>query len=253
MIHLGRLVSLRRVLVGVLIALLIVVLAGALLVRQIVFGGTPTLHHTATTPDIGPCITTPSAGSQAFVLGSKQTSASYTVHFQAAGQPAPGTVTGETGNVDGELLLSRQPVQTIQFLKVTVDLRSLDSGSADRDEHIRTDTFETAKYPLATFMAQQAQTISRSYSEGQSIQFQLAGELTLHGVTHPATFAMEGRLNGKTVSGSGTAIVHLNDFGMKDPEITTVVPITISKDISLTISFTAQQESCLHTTVPPNQ
>jgi polyisoprenoid-binding protein YceI len=250
---LGQLVTLRRVLVGVLIALLIAILAVGLLVRQIVFGGTPTIHHTAMTPDAGPCAATPSVGSEAFVLDSQQSSASYTVNFQAAGQPAPGAVTGETGDVSGEFLLTSQPNQTIQFLKITVDLRTLDSGSADRDEHIRTDTFETEKYPLALFTAQQAQVLSGSYSEGQSIQFRLVGELTLHGVTHPVTFIMEGKLGGTTVSGSGTAVIHLSDFGMKDPEITSVVPITIGKDIMLTISFTAQQEACLHAaTVPPN-
>jgi polyisoprenoid-binding protein YceI len=244
--HLGQRISLRRVLVGVLIALLIAILAAALLVRQIVFGGTPTLHHAAITPGNGPCISTPSAGSEAFDLDSQQASASYTVHFQAAGQPAPGTVTGETGDVRGEFLLTQKPSQTIQFLRITVDLRTLDSGSADRDEHIRTDTFETAKYPFALFTAEQVQVFSGSYSEGQAIQFRLPGELTLHGVTHPVTFAMEGKLSGKTIAGSAAAIIHLSDFGMKDPEITAVVPITIGKDIMLMISFTAEREACLH-------
>jgi polyisoprenoid-binding protein YceI len=138
----------------------------------------------------------------------------------------------------------------LQFLRITVDLRTLDSGSADRDEHIRTDTFETAKYPLALFNAEQIQVFSGNYSEGQDIHFRLPGELTLHGVTHAVTFAMEGKRIGKMVSGSGGAIVHLSDFGMKDPEITTAVPISIAKDIMLKIWFTADQEACLHTSVP---
>jgi hypothetical protein len=69
-------------------------------------------------------------------------------------------------------------------------------------------------------------------------------------MTHPVTFAMEGKRSGKTVSGSGAAIVHLSDFGMKDPEITTVVPITIDNEIMLMISFTAEQEACLHVSAP---
>jgi len=246
----GQFISLRRVLLGVIIALLIAILAAALLVRQIVFGGTPTIHHSASTPGTGPCVSTPSAGSEAFVLDSQQASASYTVHFQAAGQPAPGTVTGVTGAVSGEFLLTQTPSQTLQFLRITVDLRTLDSGSADRDEHIRADTFQTAEYPLALFTAEQVQVFSGNYSEGQDIQFHLPGELTLHGVTRAVTFAMEGKRSGKTVSGSGGAIVHLSDFGMKDPEITTVVPITIGKDIMLMISFAAEQEACLHTSMP---
>jgi polyisoprenoid-binding protein YceI len=246
----SQFISLRRVLVGALIALLIAILAAALIVRQIVFGGTPAIHHSAITPGTSVCISTPPAGSEAFVLDSQQANASYTVHFQAAGQPAPGTVTGETGDVSGEFVLTQKPSQTLQFIRITIDLRTLNSGSADRDEHIRTDTFETAKYPFALFTSEQVQVFSGSYSEGQGIQFRLPGELTLHGVTHAVTFAMEGILSGKKVSGSGATIVHLSDFGMKDPEITTVVPITIGKDIMLAISFTAEQEACLHMSAP---
>jgi len=247
---LGQRIPLRRVLVGALIALLIAVLAAALLVRQIVFGGTPTLHHPAITPGSGSCTSTPPAGSEAFVLDPQHASASYTVHFQAAGQPAPGTVTGETADVTGELLLTEKTPLTVQFLRITVDLRTLDSGSAHRDAHIRTDTFETAKYPFALFTAGQVQVFSGSYSEGRNIQFHLPGELTLHGVTSPVTFAMEGKRSGNTISGSGAAIVHLSDFGMKDPEITSVVPITIGNEVMLMISFTAEQEPCLHMSMP---
>jgi polyisoprenoid-binding protein YceI len=150
----------------------------------------------------------------------------------------------------GEFVLAQTPSPTLRFLSITVDLRTLDSGSADRDEHIRTDTFETAKYPLALFTAEQVPVFSGSYSDGQDIQFRLPGELTLHGVTHAVTFAVEGKLSANTVTGSGAAIIHLSDFGMKDPEITSVVPITIGKDIMLTISFSAEQEACLHTSTP---
>jgi polyisoprenoid-binding protein YceI len=238
------------VLVGALIALLIAILAAALLVRQIVFGGTPTVHHSAIIPGIGSCVSTPSAGSEAFVLDPQQATASYTAHFQAAGQPTPGTVTGVTGAVSGEFLLTQESSQTLQFLRITVDLRTLDSGSADRDAHIRADTFQTAKYPLALFTAEHVQVFSGNYNEGQDVQFRLPGELTLHGVTHAVTFAMEGKRSGKTITGSAAAVVRLSDFGMKDPEITTVVPITIDNSIMLVMSFTADQEACLHISAP---
>jgi polyisoprenoid-binding protein YceI len=78
------------------------------------------------------------------------------------------------------------------------------------------------------------------------VSFKLKGNLTLHGVTRSATFDMQGKLQGKTASGYGTTLVHLQDYQMQPPQTTSVVTITVSKDVTLTINFTAQRESCIH-------
>ncbi|MGO8946186.1 MAG: YceI family protein [Ktedonobacterales bacterium] len=238
----------RRALLVVLAAALLAVVAGALVARQIVFGGTPALHGGRTTANGSrPCaISHLPAGSEAFALDSQDSSASYTAHFLAAGQSVPGTVTGETSAITGEFLLDMTPAPTLQSLKLSVDLRTLDSGSADRDQHVRNDTFDSSRFPFAVFAVAQARILSGSYSEGESIRFSLPGQLTLHGVTRPATFAMQGKRQADAVTGSGTTVIQLQDFGMKDPQLTSIVPITIDKDITLMIQLTAVKEACLH-------
>jgi polyisoprenoid-binding protein YceI len=65
-----------------------------------------------------------------------------------------------------------------------VELSSVDTNNADRDAHLRgTDFFETDKHPLMTF---------RSTSiTGQGENYELAGDLTIAGVTKPVTFDVE--------------------------------------------------------------
>jgi polyisoprenoid-binding protein YceI len=238
---------LRRVLLLVTILVLLVVLGAALLARQLIFGGTPTLHSGAPGGS-QPCSSTPvPAGYTAFGLDAKHSSVAYTVHFQAAGQSLPGTVTGETSAVSGQFLLATASTLAVSSLQLQVDLRTLDSGSSDRDEHIRDDTFDTAQFPFAVFVAQQATILGGSYRQGQSVDFSLPGELTLHGVTRPVTFAMQGKWQANTVTGSGSAVIKLQDFGMQDPQITSAIPITIAKAITLMIQLTAQKEACIHT------
>jgi polyisoprenoid-binding protein YceI len=65
-----------------------------------------------------------------------------------------------------------------------VDLSSVDTNNADRDAHLRgTDFFESDKNPVMTF---------RSTSiKGEGSDYELAGDLTIAGVTKPVTFDVE--------------------------------------------------------------
>jgi hypothetical protein len=57
---------------------------------------------------------------------------------------------------------------------------------------------------------------------------------------------MQGHLANDTVTGSATTLIHLQDFNMKTPMTTAAVTITVSKDITLTVHYTGQRESCTH-------
>jgi polyisoprenoid-binding protein YceI len=240
---------LRRILIGLVALLLIGVLVIVVVIRQIVFGGTPTIHRSATELVVAasPCATIDASSAlRAFRVVTQQSNASYEAHFLVAGQAVPGTVTGITGDVSGEFLLTADEHPTIKSMRVVVDLRMLDSGAPERDEHVRNDTLEVNKYPYAIFTVMDAQVLPGSYSEGQMVSFKLKGSLTLHGVTRPTTFDMQGQLANDRVMGSATTLLHLQDFHMKTPMTTAAVTITVSKDITLTVHYTGQRESCTH-------
>jgi polyisoprenoid-binding protein YceI len=95
-----------------------------------------------------------------------------------------------------------------------VDLSSVDTANADRDTHLRsTDFFDTDKNPTMTF---------RSTSiTGAGENYELAGDLTIAGVTKPVTFDVE--FNGTetfpadqtTHAGfSATGQIRRSDFGI---------------------------------------
>lgn len=239
----------RRILIGLGIVLLIAVVVTGLVIRQLVFGGTPVIHHPhgQATTTTTPCATvSAAAGEYALVIDSQQSSASYQATFLVAGQAVPGTVTGVTGDVSGEFVLATQPTTTIQTLKVVVGLRSLDSGAPERDRHVRDDTLETDKYPFATLVASDVPVLTGSYTSGQSVRFTLTGQLTLHGVTRTVSFDVQGTVSNTTVTGTATAQIRLEEFAMRPPQTTAVVSITVNHIISLSLHFTAHQEPCTH-------
>jgi polyisoprenoid-binding protein YceI len=122
-------------------------------------------------------------------------------------------VHGRFGNVSGSLNLDDKDI-TRSSVDATVDVTTVDTGVAQRDQHLKSpDFFDATKYPQMTFVGK-----SLSNSQGQ---LQLTGDLTLHGVTKPVTLALEGPSKeqadpyGKIRRAfSATTVIHRQDYGL---------------------------------------
>jgi polyisoprenoid-binding protein YceI len=68
---------------------------------------------------------------------------------------------------------------------VTFQIASINTGQAQRDEHLRTnDFFDAASYPTGTFVSESVQVLDDT-------TFEMLGGLTLKGVTKPVTITWE--------------------------------------------------------------
>jgi polyisoprenoid-binding protein YceI len=91
-------------------------------------------------------------------------------------------VRGRFTGVSGAIQVAEDPGETT--VEVTIDMTSADSGSQARDEHLRSaDFFDAARHPEATFAGRAA--------GWQGTRGQLAGELTIRGITRPVTLQAE--------------------------------------------------------------
>lgn len=122
-------------------------------------------------------------------------------------------VHGRFGNVNGSLNFDDKDI-TRSSVDATVDVTTVDTGVAQRDQHLKSpDFFDATKYPQMTFVGK-----SLSNSQGQ---LQLTGDLTLHGVTKPVTLALEGPSKeqadpyGKIRRAfSATTVIRRQDYGL---------------------------------------
>ena len=90
-------------------------------------------------------------------------------------------IRGRFTGVTGTITVAEDPGQSTA--EVTIDTASVTSGSQARDDHLRSaDYFDTAHHPTATFTGRAA--------GWQGTRGQLAGELTIRGVTRPVTLAV---------------------------------------------------------------
>lgn len=91
---------------------------------------------------------------------------------------------------------------------------SINTNNDKRDEHLRNDDFfAVAKFPEITFKSKKAEKAGKD-------KVKLSGDMTMHGVTKPATFMLEYNGQAKDMQGmmragfSATTKVNRKDYGI---------------------------------------
>ncbi len=91
------------------------------------------------------------------------------------------TVRGSLDTISGTI---EEDDNTVTGVDVSIDMTSLSTGSAQRDEHLRSaDFFDVGEYPTANFK------LTKAVKTGEALSAE--GELTMHGVTKPVTLTGE--------------------------------------------------------------
>jgi len=94
-------------------------------------------------------------------------------------------VKGDFSKSRGVVVIDDKDITQLR-VEVTIDAGSVNTGHAQRDEHLRgPDFFEVAKHPTITF-------VSRKVIKADGDRLKVTGDLTIHGVTREITVDVEG-------------------------------------------------------------
>ncbi|MEA2828646.1 MAG: hypothetical protein QOG43_3085 [Actinomycetota bacterium] len=120
-------------------------------------------------------------------------------------------VKGSFKTFSGTVTIPEDPFQA--SIQVDIDPNSIDTGDANRDNHLRSgDFFEVEKYPEAEYVSSSV----RPQGDGYLVE----GELSLHGVTRPVALDLDfngtgGDPWGNTRAGfTATTEINRRDFGI---------------------------------------
>jgi polyisoprenoid-binding protein YceI len=168
-----------------------------------------------------------------------QTTASYSVFENLVFQNKPNNdAIGTTHSVQGNFGIQTGASPLVGSMTIKVDLRTLQTDSSRRDSYVQ-NTLGTDSYPDATFVSVSTQGLSGSYTDGQTVHFQLTGNLTMHGKTNKTVFDVQGKVVGKTITGKATSSIFMTDFGIQPPNL---ADIAISQNkVDISITFTANE------------
>lgn len=124
-------------------------------------------------------------------------------------------------------------------VNATIQATSVDTGAADRDNHLRSaDFFDVEKYPTLTFSSTRVEPKSDTEAT-------VYGDLTIHGVTKEVplnvTFLGEG-VNpwGQTVGGfAASTTINREDFGLTWNQTLETGGVLVSKEIKIELEIQA--------------
>ena len=161
------------------------------------------------------------------------------------------TVRGDFRKVSGKVNLDDQDV-TQSTVDATIDVASIDTGIAKRDDHLRSpDFFDVAKYPTMTFKSKK---IQKGSGDGN---YKITGDLTLRGVTKEVVLDFEGNLKpvkspqGKTlIGGMATTKINRKDFGLTWNAALETGGVAVGEDVTITIDIEMTQPNTTATSTP---
>jgi Tol biopolymer transport system component/polyisoprenoid-binding protein YceI len=125
--------------------------------------------------------------------------------------PAPDDAVGRTRVVDGTLVVRGHRITRASF---AADLTTLRSDAPPRDEALRQEGLETARYPRATFRLRRPVELG-DIRRGAVVHPVAEAMLTLHDVTRPVRLALDARWNGASLQLVGRTRLRLADFGIE--------------------------------------
>ena len=146
-------------------------------------------------------------------------------------------VKGQFTGVSGTLTLDDSDL-TLSRVEATIDATSINTREPQRDTHLKSaDFFDVEKYPTLSFK-------STHVSRNADGELQVAGGLTIHGVTRNVTFEVEGPTPpmkdpwGNTRVGlSATTKINRKDFGLTWSPVLETGGLMVGEEVTITLEI----------------
>jgi polyisoprenoid-binding protein YceI len=218
--------------------------AGALDVTPTATASAPAPTAPASMPD---AVATPApsasgaGGDIRYALSPDGSQASYRVREQLAGKSFPSDAVGVTKAVSGTVVLDQNGNIVSDQSKFVVNLTTLRSDESRRDNFIQRNTLETSRYPTAEFVPTEIRGLPSPLPTSGDVSFQLVGDLTVHGVTRPATWQATAHVAGQDVTGTASTDFTFEDFNMTVPRA--FVVLSVNDAIHLELDFHLVRQS----------
>jgi polyisoprenoid-binding protein YceI len=130
---------------------------------------------------------------------------------------------GKTNQMEGWLALNTDGIEDSITVHLEVDLASLDTGIAKRNQHMRENHLETAKYPTAMFDGATVRVgAGARLDSGAPVKFEAEGTFSLHHVSRrirvPIIASYVAGKQGGRIAFSTSFPVSLPDYSISRPQ-----------------------------------
>ena len=151
------------------------------------------------------------------------------------------TVKGRFKDLEGRLHIDEQRPER-SWVEARIDVASVDTGIAQRDEHLRSDDFFNAgSHPYITFKSTKAERVGEH-------EWKIAGDLTIRDITREVV--LDTRFEGQASGFNGAAVAAFSaetslsrkDFGLKYNAVLDSGTIVVGDRIKISLNVEAIRE-----------
>ncbi len=176
------------------------------------------------------------AAATVYSIVPEESAARYRVQEELA-QVGESEAVGETQAIIGQFAFDETglPLGCSRF---DVDLRTLASDSARRDNYLYTNTLEAETYPLATFVLRAVEGLDAPLAEDDETTLRLIGDLTLRDVTKLVAWEANVTMTEGALTGAAATEFEMPDFAIETPSVPVV--LALDETIRLEVDLTAR-------------
>lgn len=197
-----------------------------------------TAPQTAAVPTPTTRPTAVAAGPTVYRIDPERSSATYRVQETFLEDARVTTAEGTTNAVAGEVRLNPSNVARSRVGEIVVDISQLESDEPRRDNAIRRQWLESARYPRATFANAVISSAPDSIAEGEPFTFEMTGDMTIKEATRKQTWDVTATVEDDLLRGTATTQLQMSQYGVDPPNIGGFV--AVEDDVELTLEFVAE-------------
>jgi polyisoprenoid-binding protein YceI len=185
----------------------------------------------------------PAAGPVVFNITPGESTVSFELDEDLRGERV--TVVGTTPDVAGQIAVNFDNPSASQVGVIRFNLRTIATDNDFRNRAIRGQILQSAQdeFEFGQFAPTSISGLPEAPIEpGESVTFEMTGDLTLRDVTNPVTFAVViTDASPDALTGEATATVNRNDWGLTIPSVPGVA--NVEEEVLLRIQFVAVPEA----------
>jgi len=154
------------------------------------------------------------------------------------------TVVGATNEVAGDIVIDLNDLSQTSIGELSINARTFATDDERRDNAVARFILlsEEAANEFITFDAMSLSGLPDSASVGDTLEFQIVGELTIAGTTQEVTFDVTATLEtAEQLVGHAEAVMQRSDFNLSIPEVPSVA--NVGDEVTLLIDFVANAVS----------
>ena len=180
------------------------------------------------------------AAAYRFVTAPEGNAARYRIREQLVGVDFPNDAVGETKAVTGAIAADKSGKLIPAESKFTVDVSNLTSDKDRRDGFVKRRVLQTDQFPTVTLVPTSISGLSFPLPRSGARTFDLIGDLTVRGVTHPTTWKVNAEFTPAGMNGKAATAFTFKDFAIDQPRVPVVLSVADTIKLELDFSLIKQ-------------